>query len=196
MVAILGFSRADLLAAVKDMYTAVATEPARAFHFPVGRVACRAVGYPDQVLDGLSEAAIGSFAGVGYPFRARVIRAGDTVLDIGSGSGTDAFIASRLVGPTGKVYALDMTPAMVAKLRRLIAETGTDNIEVIEGNARARATRRCECRCRYQQRHVESGPRQTPRNRGNFPRAAPGWPRADCGHRYRTAGDAGLRCRS
>jgi arsenite methyltransferase len=135
MVAILGFSRADILAAVKDMYTAVATEPARAFHFPVGRVACRAVGYPDQVLDGLPEAAIGSFAGVGYPFRAGVIRAGDTVLDIGSGSGTDAFIASRLVGPTGKVYALDMTPAMVAKLRRLIAETGTDNLEVIEGNA-------------------------------------------------------------
>jgi hemoglobin len=43
------------------------------------------------------------------------------VLDIGAGSGTDALIAARLVGPRGKVYALDMTPAMVARLRALAA---------------------------------------------------------------------------
>jgi SAM-dependent methyltransferase len=133
MTAILGFSREQIFAAVKDMYTAVATAPTEPYHFPVGREACRVVGYPDEVLEGLPDQAVGSFAGVGYPFRAGVIRAGDTVLDIGSGSGTDAFVASRLVGPKGKVYALDMTPAMVAKLRGLAARAG--NIEVIEGNA-------------------------------------------------------------
>jgi SAM-dependent methyltransferase len=133
MTAILGFSREQILAAVKDMYTAVATAPTEPYHFPVGREACRAVGYPDEVLAGLPDEAVDSFAGVGYPFRAGAIGPGDTVLDIGSGSGTDAFIASRLVGPAGKVYALDMTPAMVAKLRGLAARAG--NIEVIEGNA-------------------------------------------------------------
>jgi len=135
MVAILGFTREDILVAVKDMYTAVATAPSARFHFPVGLTGCRAVGYPEQALRGLPDAAIESFAGVGYPFRAGIVRAGDTVLDIGSGSGTDALIASRLVGPMGRVYALDMTPAMVAKLRGLIATTRASNIEVIEGNA-------------------------------------------------------------
>jgi len=134
MVAILGFTRDDILGAVKDMYTAVATAPTGRFHFPVGLTGCRAVGYPEEALRGLPDAAVESFAGVGYPFRAEVIRTGDTVLDIGSGSGTDALIASRLVGPSGKVYALDMTPAMVTKLRRL-APTRASNVEVIEGNA-------------------------------------------------------------
>lgn len=133
MVAILGFSRERIFSAVRDMYTDVANAPERPYHFPVGRDACRAVGYPDDVLDGLPVASLVSFAGVGYPFRAGIIRAGDTVLDIGAGSGTDALVAARLAGPHGKVYALDMTPAMVTRLRALAA--AVPNLEVIEGNA-------------------------------------------------------------
>ena len=126
MVAILGFTREDILVAVKDMYTAVATAPTARFHFPVGRAAmpCGRLSR-EEALRGLPDAAVESFAGVGYPFRAGVIRSGDTVLDIGSGSGTDAFIASRLVGPKGQVFALDMTPAMVMKLRTPCRRTGT-----------------------------------------------------------------------
>lgn len=133
MVAILGFSRERILSAVRDMYTDVANAPAGPFHFPVGREACRAVGYLDEAVDGLPATAVASFAGVGCPFRADAIRAGDTVLDIGAGSGTDALIAARRVGPRGKVYALDMTPAMVARLRALAAST--PNLEVLEGSA-------------------------------------------------------------
>lgn len=133
MVAILGFSRERILAAVQAMYTDVANAPRWPFHFPVGRDACRVVGYPEDALESLPAATVASFAGVGYPFRADAIRAGDTVLDIGAGSGTDALIAARRVGPHGKVYALDMTPAMVARLRAL-AQT-VPNLEVLEGNA-------------------------------------------------------------
>lgn len=135
MVAILGYSREDILAAVKEMYTAVATTPGAAFHFPVGRDACRALGYPADVLDALPDSVVASFAGVGYPFRAGALRGGDVVLDVGAGSGTDAFVAARIVGPQGKVWALDMTPAMTARLRARIAEHGMRNIEVIEGSA-------------------------------------------------------------
>jgi ubiquinone/menaquinone biosynthesis C-methylase UbiE len=78
-----------------------------------------------------------SFAGVGYPHRSGFIGEGDAVLDIGSGSGTDVLIASLKVGPTGKVYGLDMTDAMLAKLRANIEKAGTDNVEPIEGNAEA-----------------------------------------------------------
>ncbi|HEU0199456.1 MAG TPA: MerC family mercury resistance protein [Burkholderiaceae bacterium] len=135
MVAILGFTRERVIAAVKEMYTDVATAPERPYHFPVGRAACRAVGYSEALLEGIAEEALASFAGVGCPFRAGVIRSGDTVLDIGSGAGTDALIVARLVGPKGKVYALDMTPAMVAKLRALAAALSVPNLEVVEANA-------------------------------------------------------------
>jgi arsenite methyltransferase len=134
MVAIVSNKREAILKAVEDMYTEVANRPARLFHFPTGRQAAELVGYPPAELDTLPVTAVESFAGVGYPFAAGVIREGDTVLDIGSGSGTDALIAARRVGPKGKVCALDLTAAMRAKLARNIATAGAANIEVIAGN--------------------------------------------------------------
>ncbi len=137
MVALVSHKREAILKAVQDMYTEVATCPNHDFHFPVGRRACRLLGYPEEELDALPPGAVESFAGVGYPFAADAIRAGDTVLDIGSGSGTDTLIAARRVGPKGKVYALDLTEAMRAKLRSNAARAGIDHIEVLAGNAEA-----------------------------------------------------------
>ncbi|MGQ0545315.1 MAG: methyltransferase domain-containing protein, partial [Betaproteobacteria bacterium] len=90
MAAIFGFSRDKVIAAVKDMYTAVATAPRRGFHFPVGREACLAVGYPERLLEGLPPLALESFAGGGGPFRARHVRRGDNGVDHGAGAGTPA----------------------------------------------------------------------------------------------------------
>ncbi|HEX9672829.1 MAG TPA: hypothetical protein VGA12_05260, partial [Burkholderiales bacterium] len=73
MVAIFGFTREKVIAAVQEMYTAVAVAPERGFHFPVGRDACLRVGYPAELLKGLPGEALESFAGVGCPFRAGVI---------------------------------------------------------------------------------------------------------------------------
>jgi SAM-dependent methyltransferase len=72
---------------------------------------------------------------VGYPFAADVIREGDTVLDIGSGSGTDALIAAMLTGPTGRVYGLDMTQAMREKLQRNVTAMKIDHVRAVDGNA-------------------------------------------------------------
>lgn len=135
MVAILSNQRDVILQAVRAMYTDVATNPTREFHFPTGRQACEFVGYPASQLDAIPAAAVESFAGVGYPFAADVIRAGETVLDIGSGSGTDVLIASQLVGARGKVIGLDMTEAMRDKLRSNLSAIGAANVDVIEGNA-------------------------------------------------------------
>jgi len=121
--------------AVDEMYTDVASHPDTVFHFPTGRSACLFVGYPANQLDGLPAEATESFAGVGYPFEADVIRPGDTVLDIGSGSGTDALIAVMLTGPHGLVYGLDMTRAMREKLQRIVAARKIGQVRVIEGNA-------------------------------------------------------------
>lgn len=135
MVAILGFSKDQITAAVQAMYSEVADAPTQPFHFPVGRAGAEAVGYPDTELDRLPPEALASFAGVGYPFRAGVIRPGDEVLDIGAGSGTDTLIASRLVGDSGKVWALDITPAMLTKLRATLHAADIRNVEVLEGDA-------------------------------------------------------------
>lgn len=135
MVAILSNQREVILEAVRRMYTDVATTPERGFHFPTGRPACEFVGYPAELLDAVPATALESFAGVGYPFAAAVIDPGDTVLDIGSGAGTDALIASALVGAAGRVIGLDMTDAMREKLRVNAAAVGATNIEVLEGNA-------------------------------------------------------------
>ncbi|MGH7528084.1 MAG: methyltransferase domain-containing protein [Gemmatimonadales bacterium] len=137
MVAILSNQREVILEAVRRMYTAVATAPERGFHFPTGRRACELVGYPAEQLDLVPPSALESFAGVGYPFAAGVIRLGDEVLDIGSGSGTDALIASRLVSTAGRVIGLDMTQAMREKLRANAAMVRAANVEVLAGNAEA-----------------------------------------------------------
>jgi len=134
MVAVLSNHRRVILDAIRAMYTDVAASPEKEFHFPTGRKACEFVGYPASQLDSIPATAVESFAGVGYPFAAGVIRAGETVLDIGSGSGTDVLIASRLVGRDGRVIGLDLTEAMRDKLRANASVAGAGNVEVLEGN--------------------------------------------------------------
>ncbi len=124
-----------ILTAVEQMYTEVAERPERTFHFPTGRAACEWLGYPTETLDRLPSSAVESFAGVGYPFAAEVIRSGDTVLDVGSGSGTDVLVARDLVGEEGRVIGLDMTRRMRDKLRAIASEVGIENVEVLDGNA-------------------------------------------------------------
>jgi arsenite methyltransferase len=137
MVAIAGFTKDQILSAVRQMYREVATAPSKEFHFPTGCNACLFVGYPESLLEGVPATALESFAGVGCPFRAGVIQPGDVVLDVGAGSGTDTLIAAGLVGPRGRVLALDLTPEMLDKLRRNVALAGAANVEVIEGNVEA-----------------------------------------------------------
>jgi SAM-dependent methyltransferase len=135
MVAILSLDREVIFGAVRRMYTDVARRPEREFHFPTGRRACELFGYPAGQLDALPPVALESFAGVGYPFAAAVIRPGDTVLDVGSGSGTDALIAAALVGPGGRVIGLDLTDAMREKLAANAASARITNVELLAGNA-------------------------------------------------------------
>ncbi len=124
-----------ITAAVQNLYTQVAKEPENEYHFPLGLAALRFVGYPDDDLKRLPGTATESFAGVGYPFIANAIKPGDVVLDIGSGSGTDVLYAALKVESTGKVFGLDMTPAMIEKARKNIEIMGAENVKILEGNA-------------------------------------------------------------
>src|SRR2546428_5835026 len=121
--------------AVQSLYTEVATRPDKAYHFPLGLEALRYLGYPEEDLRRLPPTATESFAGVGYPHAANAIRPGDAVLDIGSGSGTDVLYASLKTGRSGKVYGLDITPAMITKARANIEMMRAKNVQILEGDA-------------------------------------------------------------
>jgi arsenite methyltransferase len=124
----------DLLrAAVRDEYGAVAREPTRGYHFHTGNFLADRLGYPADRVAVLPDAAVESFAGVGNPFIWGDLQPGDTVLDLGSGAGFDALLAAGMVGPTGHVLGVDMTPAMLAKARANAAALGLDHVEFREG---------------------------------------------------------------
>jgi len=67
--------------------------------------------------------------GCGNPTGIASLRAGETVLDLGSGAGFDAFLAARAVGPTGRVIGVDMTPEMLQAARENLRRSGHGNVE-------------------------------------------------------------------
>jgi SAM-dependent methyltransferase len=122
-----------LRAEVRIKYAEVATNPGGAFHFQTGRPLATRLGYPAAICDGLPDSAIASFAGVDNPFSAGPIPRGSQVLDLGSGGGFDCFVAAAVVGPTGAVVGVDMTPEMLSRSRREAAALGLDNVEFRDG---------------------------------------------------------------
>jgi SAM-dependent methyltransferase len=90
------------------------------------------LGYRESDLASIpKEADLG--LGCGAPVERLALRAGETVLDLGSGAGIDVFLAARLVGETGRVYGVDMTPEMLARARANAAKGGFGNVEFREG---------------------------------------------------------------
>jgi arsenite methyltransferase len=113
---------------VKRMYEEVAREPERDFHFETGRALAERLGYPSADLDRIPAPAIDSFAGVGYFLDLAAIEAGETVLDLGSGSGMDSFLAARAAGEAGRVVGVDMTEAQLAKAEQLARDGDLPNV--------------------------------------------------------------------
>lgn len=125
--------RAALEQNVKAMYHRVAEEPHEEFHFATGRPLAEELGYPVELLDRIPAAALESFAGVGHPLELADIGPGDAVLDLGSGSGTDTFVAALQAGPEGRVVGLDMTEAQRTKAERLATEAGFTTVSFHPG---------------------------------------------------------------
>lgn len=125
--------RAALETKVKDMYREVAENPYGDFHFEMGRALTERLGYPAADLDRVPAEAIDSFAGVGYHFGLADLKPGEFVLDLGSGSGLDTFIAALKVGPTGRVVGVDMTDAQRAKAEQLRDRDGFSDVVYLPG---------------------------------------------------------------
>jgi arsenite methyltransferase len=123
----------SLRRAIQEEYAVVAQEPEHGFRFLVGRPLARLLGYTEAWLEGIPEPTIASFAGKGNPFSVGELQPGVRVVDVGSGGGFDGLLAAGMVGPSGQVIGVDMTPAMVLKARTSAAAAGTQNVEFREG---------------------------------------------------------------
>jgi SAM-dependent methyltransferase len=130
-----GLDVALLRSEIQRTYADVSTQPDREFIFPTGRAWALDLGYPQDLLARVPEASCESFAGVANPFSMGPLQPGEDVLDLGSGAGMDSLVAAQMVGPSGSVTGIDMTPEMVAKARGSVAEMGLGNVTIVEGSA-------------------------------------------------------------
>jgi arsenite methyltransferase len=86
------------------------------------------LGYSEAEIENLPSGAVETGLGCGYPAALAELQEGQTVLDLGSGAGLDAFVASQKVGPHGRVIGIDMTPEMVHKAQQYAQEGRYENV--------------------------------------------------------------------
>lgn len=115
------------------MYREVALHPHEKYHFEMGRTLAEKLGYDPKQLLQIPREAIESFAGVGFFFDYAAIKEGYKVLDLGSGSGMDTFLAALKVGEKGSVAGLDMTDEQLEKAERLRHQYGFTNVSFHKG---------------------------------------------------------------
>ncbi len=116
-----------IIEAVKSKYGSVAESGLSSEQDGVRAVA-EAFGYsPEELATIPAEANMG--LSCGNPTAFATLRAGETVVDLGSGGGLDVFLAAKTVGPTGRAIGIDMTPEMIALARRNAEKSGLSNVE-------------------------------------------------------------------
>ncbi|AZM63930.1 MULTISPECIES: arsenite methyltransferase [unclassified Streptomyces] len=93
--------------------------------------------YATDERDALPAEAVAASLGCGNPTAVAELRAGERVLDLGSGGGIDVLLSARRVGPTGKAYGLDMTDEMLALALANTAKAGATNVEFLKGTIEA-----------------------------------------------------------
>ncbi len=111
-----------------DLYTDLANNPDKDFGWDFGLQNARNHGYKESWIENIPEEIWSYCAAVGNPFNAGEFHEGDSVLDIGCGAGVDLCVASLLVGSSGSVFGVDITPAMVEKAKHNVTIAGLSNI--------------------------------------------------------------------
>jgi arsenite methyltransferase len=91
------------------------------------------IGYNDIELKSIPEESVLGL-GCGAPLNFADLKKGETLVDLGSGAGIDAFLASKLVGKEGKVIGIDMTDEMLEKARKVSIANNYENVEFRKGD--------------------------------------------------------------
>jgi arsenite methyltransferase len=117
---------------IQKTYTDVSTDTDQEFIFPTGRAWAQDLGYPEPELSRVPDGSVESFAGVANHWPLGRIDAGETVLDLGCGAGTDLLIAAQMAGAEGRVIGVDMTSTMLERARESARAMGFSNVELHE----------------------------------------------------------------
>lgn len=129
-----GKSEEEIREFVKKRYARVASgssccEPATCCG-PLSRASfAKTIGYSSEELEDLPESVINTVSGCGNPTALAELREGETVLDLGSGGGIDAFLAAKKVRPNGKVIGVDMTQEMIKLANENAKKMNAKNVE-------------------------------------------------------------------
>lgn len=115
---------------IRKKYAEVSISADGKFQYPTGRDGANALGYDPAIMQNADLKLLESFCGVGNPFSLGEIRHGDVVLDFGSGGGFDLFVASELVGESGRVCGIDLTEEMVNRAKDNLTSANITNIKI------------------------------------------------------------------
>ena len=129
-------STTDIKEAVKEKYGEAARRVKTGRSSCCGAEECDAITsrlYSEEESGGVPDQALQASLGCGNPTALAKLNPGETVLDLGSGGGIDVLLSARRVGPSGKVYGLDMTDEMLALARENQKKAGVDNVEFLKG---------------------------------------------------------------
>lgn len=120
----------EIRTAIRRKYAEVSVSAKGKFLYPTGRDGALILGYDQKIVSSVSSDLLESFCGVGNPFSLGTITMGEKVLDFGCGAGFDMVVASRLVGPGGRVYGVDLTEEMVERAKKNLTDAGVTNFEI------------------------------------------------------------------
>jgi arsenite methyltransferase len=123
--------------AVRKKYAEVSCSAEGKFQYPTGRAGVLALAYDPSVMREMPDEVLEAFCGVGNPFSLGSINRGETLLDVGCGAGIDLIAASRLIGATGQICGIDLTPEMVERAQTNLRRAGVHNGEVRVAEAEA-----------------------------------------------------------
>jgi arsenite methyltransferase len=116
--------------AVSKRYARAARCVDHLFRYPTGREGALQQGYPPAWIESAPAEMVAGFCGVGNPFAPGPVSPGDSVLDVGCGTGFDLFCASLLAGPEGRAEGIDPTPEMIAQAKKNLKAAGAVNASV------------------------------------------------------------------